>query len=263
MAGPMQTDVIATSPSLETALEALRARGLGLRRASEAPQPARARPSVSTGHPALDDALRTGGWPRGALAALDATPGSGATTLALRSVAACQAAGGLTAWIDLPGTFDPATAVRIGVDLGWLLVVRPANPGEAIELASWLARSGLIDLFGLDLGGMPAARAGLDRLATLMARGTSIGLVVDGPQGTANVRIVLEREAWLAVGRDLVGQRVMATVTRQRWSVAGATAQLDLWFGEGRRIDPLLVAAATPRPVEAVETQPVLRVIGA
>src|SRR5918995_6865687 len=174
MTGPMRTDVIATSPSLESALEALRARGLGLRRASEAPQPARARPSVPTGHPALDDALGTGGWPRGALAALDATPGSGATTLALGSVAACQATGGLAAWIDLPGTFDPATAVRLGVDLGWLLVVRPADPGEAIELASWLARSGLIDAFGLDLGGMPAARAALDRLATLMARGSSI-----------------------------------------------------------------------------------------
>jgi hypothetical protein len=257
----MQTDAVAISPSLETALESLRVRGLGLRRASEARRPERARPSVPTGHAALDGALGTDGWPRGALATLDATPGSGATTLALGTVAAAQASGGLAAWIDLPGTFDPAVATRQGVDLDWLLVVRPADAGEAIELAGWLARGGLIDVFALDIGSAPPARGTLDRLATLMARGSSVGLMVGGVAASASVRVALEREAWLAVGPDLVGQRVTATVTRHRWGMVGASAELDLWFGEGRRIDPLLVAAADPRPV--VETQPALRVIGA
>ena len=57
-----------------------------------------------------------------------------------------------------------------------------------------------------------------------------------------------------------------ATVTRHRWGAIGGSAELDLWFGEGRRIDPLLVAAAEPRPavaVETVETRPALSVIGA
>ena len=84
----MRTEAVALSSSLETALERLHARGMGLRRASEAPGPERARPSVPTGHAALDAALGNGGWPRGALAALDATPGSGATTLALGTLAA-------------------------------------------------------------------------------------------------------------------------------------------------------------------------------
>ncbi|MGH9226543.1 MAG: hypothetical protein ACRD2W_22780 [Acidimicrobiales bacterium] len=48
----------------------------------------------------------------------------------------------------------------------------------------------------------------------------------------------LERRAWLAVGRDLVGQRVQARVERTRGALAGADAQLDLWFAEGRRTDP-------------------------
>jgi hypothetical protein len=257
----MQTDAVAISPSLETALETLRARGLGLRRASEAPAPERARPSVPTGHAALDAALGNGGWPRGALAALDAIPGSGATTLALGTVAATQAAGGLAAWIDLPATFDPAVAGGLGVDLGWLLVVRPVDVGEAIELAGWLARGGLIDAFIIDLGGAVAPRAALDRLAKLMARGSGVGLIIGGMQATASVRVGLDRQAWLAVGRDLVGQRVAATVTRHRWGLAGAHAELDLWFGEGRHIDPLLVAAAEPRPV--VEARPALQVIGA
>ncbi|MDQ3691296.1 MAG: hypothetical protein M3406_14945, partial [Chloroflexota bacterium] len=75
----MRTDA-AVSPSLATALEVLRERGLGMRRGSEAPPLERRRPSVPTGHPSLDAALGTGGWPRGALALLDAPPGSGGTT---------------------------------------------------------------------------------------------------------------------------------------------------------------------------------------
>ena len=51
-----------------------------------------------------------------------------------------------------------------------------------------------------------------------------------------------------------------ATVERHRWALAGGTAELDLWFGEGRRIDPLLVTLAEPR---AIEERPALRVVSA
>ncbi len=259
-----RTDVPA-SPSLANALESLRARGLGLRRGSE-PEPLEAsRPAVPSGHAALDAALGTG-WPRGSLALLDAPAGSGATTLALCSVAAAQAAGGLAAWLDLDGTFDPAIAACGGVGLDWLLVARPHDTAEAIELAAWLGRSGLIDALVLDLGerGMPDRRA-LDRLGSLLARSGSTAALVVAPAGrdvagaVAGVRVALHRSAWLAVGRDLVGQRVRATVERHRWALAGASAELDLWFGEGRRIDPLLAAGAEPRPLE--EDRSMLRVV--
>jgi len=247
----MRTDAVAASPSLESALEALRARGLELRRGSEPVPPSHAshaRPAIPTGHAALDVALGTGGWPRGALASLDASPGSGATSLALSSLAACQASGGLVAWLDLDGVFDPATAQRAGVDLAWLLVARPADADEAVELAAWLARGGLLDAFVLDLGAASPSRAALDRLGALLTRAGGVGLLLAprAATATASVRVTLERLAWLAVGRDLVGQRVTATVTRQRWALAGAGAQLDLWFAEGRRIDPQLVSAAVP-----------------
>jgi hypothetical protein len=262
-----RTDV-AASPSLENALESLRARGLGLRRGSEAEPLETSRPAVPTGHPALDAVLGTGGWPRGALALLDAPAGGGATTLALRSVAAAQAAGGLAAWLDLEGTFDPAVAACSGVVLDWLLVARPQDPAEAIELAAWLGRSGLIDTLVLDLGerGVPERRA-LDRLGSLLARSGSTAALVVAPAGrivagaVAGVRVALHRSAWLAVGRDLVGQRVRAVVERHRWALAGASVDLELWFEEGRRIDPLLVAAAEPRPVVEVEERPALRVV--
>ena len=263
----LQTDA-PVSPSLATALETLRARGLGLRRGSEAPPLEHARPSVPTGHPRLDAALGTGGWPRGALTLLDAPLGSGATTLALGSLAAAQAAGGLTAWLDLDGSLDPAVAARLGVSLEWLLVARPHDAAEAIELAAWLGRSGLIDALVLDLGERAAPdRRALDRLGSLLARSGSTSALVLAPAGrtvagaAAGVRVALRRTAWLGIGRDLVGQRVHAVVERHRWALAGASAELDLWFGEGRRIDPLLATLA--EPLDLTVERPVLQVVSA
>jgi recombination protein RecA len=265
----MRTDAPPVPPSLATALETLRARGLELRRGSEPPTVAGARPAIPTGHPSLDAALGSGGWPRGALALLDAPAGGGATSLALGTLAAAQAAGGLAAWIDLDGTLDPAVAACLGVDPEWLLLGRPRDVGEAIDLAAWLGRSGLIDTLALDLGdrGVPDRRA-LDRLGSLLARsgGTTALLLVPAgrtPAGAvAGIRVSLHRVAWLAVGRDLVGQRVRAVVERHHWALAGGAAELDLWFGEGRRLDALAPALAERRMVEAVE-RPALRVVGA
>jgi recombination protein RecA len=264
----MQADAT-VSPSLATALETLRARGLGLRRGSDPATLPQAHPSVPTGHPALDAALGTGGWPRGALALLDAPLGGGGTTLALTTLAAAQAAGGLVAWLDLDGTFDPAVAARLGVILEWLLIARPTDPGEAIELAAWLGRSALIDALALDFGerAVPDRRT-LDRLGSLLARSGATSALVLAPGGravagtVAGVRVALHRSAWLAVGRDLVGQRVRAVVERHRWALAGGTAELDLWFGEGRWIDPLVPSLAEPVPM-LEEDRPALRVVGA
>ncbi|HEV8252182.1 MAG TPA: hypothetical protein VGQ66_02265 [Candidatus Limnocylindria bacterium] len=260
------TDAARVIRPIPELLEALRSHGL---RQGTDPGPMVAADPLPTGWPSLDAALLSGGWPRGALALLDAPAGGGATSLTLGSLAACQATGGLGAWLDPFGRFDPATAARLGVELEWLLVVRPADPAEAVELAGWLARSRLIDLLVLDLADAPPTR-GLDRLADLLLRaGGTCLLLAAGPGReaagrVAGVRVALARRAWLAVGEDLVGQRVSATVTRHRWALAGGSTELDLWFGEGRRIDPLLRLQAAPREVPAaVDEQPALRVISA
>lgn len=250
---------------LAVVLDELEARGL--RRGVDPGPMSPVRRSLPTGQPALDDALGTGGWPQGALALLDAPPGSGATSLALGSLAACQAAGGVVAYLDPTGSLDPATAVRLGVSLEWLLIVRPADAAEAVELAAWLAREGRIDALVLDLADSNLPR-GLDRLADLLVRTGGVTLLLAGAGREsagrlAGVRVTLQRRAWLAVGRDLVGQRVQATVTRQRWALAGGSAELDLYFAEGRRVDPLLRAAAAPLEERVAVAEPALRVVGA
>lgn len=258
------TDPALVVRPLPELLESLREHGL---RRGVDPGPMAPREALPTGQPELDVALRTGGWPRGALALLDAPPGSGATSLALGSLAACQAAGSVVAYLDPGASLDPATAARLGVALEWLLVIRPADAAEAVELAGWLARDGRIDAFVLDLTDVPAGSPrGLDRLADLLVRAGGVCLLLAGARGreaaerVASVRVGLQRQAWLAVGNDLVGQRVEATVTRHRWALAGARAELDLWFAEGRRIDPQLRAAAAP---QATAHEPALRVVGA
>lgn len=266
----MRTDA-PVSPSLAAALDTLRARGLEMRWGTDAPAPERARPAVPTGHAALDAALGTDGWPRGALALLDGPAGSGGTTLALGTLAAVHRAGGLAAWLDVDGTFDPAVAARLGVSHEWLLVARPRDPAEAVDLAGWLARSGLIDVLVLDLGVRSAPdRRALDRLGKVLGRAAATAVLLLAPAGrtvagaVAGIRVSLRRTAWLAVGDDVLGQRVLATVERHRWSVSGGRAELDLWFGEGRRIDPLAPTLAEPRPVEVIAAErPALRVVGA
>ena len=260
-----QADVSRPIRPLSELLEALRERGL--RRGVGSPDLMPAQVPLPTGHPQLDTALGTGGWPRGSLALLDAPLGSGATSLALGTLAACQASGGVVAYLDPAHSLDPATASRLGVNLEWLLVVRPADAAEAVELAGWLAREGRIDALVLDLAGGAAPR-GLDRLADLLVRAGCVTLLLAGAGRetagrVASVRVALRRQAWLAAGRDLVGQRVVATVTRQRWALAGGCAELDLFFTEGRRVDALLRAAAAPLEEERVEPQPALRVVGA
>jgi hypothetical protein len=268
MLRPMQTD--AARP-LADVLESLQAKGL---RKGVGPMPGQVlAPAISSGHPGLDEALRTGGWPRGSLALLDAPIGTGATSLALATLSACQSAGGLVAWLDLEGSFDPATAARSGVDLEWLLLARPYDPVEAVELTAWLARTRLLDVLVLDLGLPSVASRSLARLPELLTRSGATVLALaphasETVAGVAGVRVALERRAWLAVGRDLVGERVHATVARHRWALAGASADLDLWFTEGRRIDPLLPSLALPAAPHSVVSvpahdQPALQILSA
>jgi hypothetical protein len=260
----MQTD--AARP-LADILEALQSKGL---RRGVGPMPGQVVvPAVPTGQPLLDEALRTGGWPRGSLALLDAPLGAGATSLALGTLSACQSAGGLVAWLDLEGSFDPSTAARSGVNLEWLLLARPRDALEAVELTAWLARTRLLDVLVLDLGLATVVSRTLARLPELLTRFGSVVLALapaarESVGSVAGIRVSLERRAWLAVGRDLVGERIHATVARHRWALAGASAELDLWFAEGRRIDRLLAAAASAQPtLTPVEERPALHVLSA
>lgn len=204
--------------------------------------------AVSTGFPALDALLGTGGLPRRAGATLRGDASSGKTTLALRSVAEAQAVGGIVAWLDIGRTFDPLEAAARGVDLTWLVVLRPVDAEEGLRLAGALVSGRAVDLLVLDVPPRlaPATEALLRRLAA-HARRIGVQLLVLEPlelaaplhgalAEAAGVRLELERVGWLRLGRDIVGQRTAVTVAKNRFGPPGRQIELEIrYFDEGER----------------------------
>jgi len=110
---------------------------------------ATAQPIVRSGFEAIDGLI--GGLPSQGTVSLVGDPCSGTTTLALRSMAEAQASGAIGAWLDLPGRFDPLEAAARGVDLRWLVVVRPVVATDGLRIAGSLLGSRSVDLLVLDL----------------------------------------------------------------------------------------------------------------
>jgi hypothetical protein len=238
-----------------------------------APSPSAPDEVVSTGFPALDAILGVRGLPREVGAAFRGGPSSGKTTLALRCVASAQERGAIAAWLDPARVFDPVEAVGRGVDLRWLLVVRPVDLEEGFGLAASLLSGRSVDLLVVDLPARPRGRMD-ERLRRLFAHGRRVGarLIVLEPASlvrssaavlaeSAGLHLDLERRAWLRLGREVVGQRTEVTVTRDRQGLAGRSATLDIhYLGEGERavVAQLRAAAAPGNAPSAPVTPPVV-----
>ena len=100
---------------------------------------------LSTGHGALDLVLG-GGWPIGRLCEVVGPAGAGKRTLGLAAVASAQREGKTVAWVDGSHDLDPAVAIRLGVDLGRMLVSQPDTLEQGLDIVESLARSGAVDL---------------------------------------------------------------------------------------------------------------------
>jgi RecA/RadA recombinase len=207
---------------------------------------------VRTGFPALDAIVGPAGQglPRSASVALTGAPSSGATTLALRLVAEAQADGAIVAWLDLARALDPVEAAARGVRLDWLVVLTPETLDEGLSIAGMLLAARSVDVLVVDLpprpnaGTTPAKVADrLRRLAALARRAETLLVALEPPGLTAGLatavaestglRLQLERQAWIRLGRDIVGQRTEATVARSRYGPPGRRAELRILYAEG------------------------------
>ena len=217
----------------------------------EAPQAAPHGPAdvISTGFPDLDAILGPSGLPREVSVVVRGGPSSGKTTLALRCVAEAQAAGAIVAWLDLARAFDPVEAVGRGVDLRWLLVIRPADVMEGLGLAGSLLSGRCLGLLVVDLPVRRQVRVDgqLGRLVA-HARRSGARLVVLEPAAVdgrlrastldqaSGLRLELERRAWLRLGRDVVGQRTTVAVAKNRYGPPGRSVDLDIrYLPDGER----------------------------
>jgi RecA/RadA recombinase len=128
---------------------------------------------IPTGFQELDALLAAGGLPRAGTVVLRGNGSSGATTLALRTVAEAQAGGALVAWVDLARSLDPVEAAARGVRLEWLAVLVPDSVDEALAMAGSLLQARAADLLVLDLAGArdrPAKSPGAPATSTSSAR---------------------------------------------------------------------------------------------
>lgn len=101
---------------------------------------------LPTGFPLLDEQLPGGGWRPGMLVEiLLPYPGIGETRLLLPALSALSRRGRWLAWVAPPWIPYAPALLAAGVDLQYLLVVRPASDQDAL----WAAEQALRDAGGV------------------------------------------------------------------------------------------------------------------
>ena len=199
------------------------------------------RGAVSSGFPALDAATGLGGFPRGRITELIGRPTSGCGTVAARTVAA---AGGYSAWVDVPGLVDVDALARCGVDLERLFILRPPRTGDALAVAAQLMACGQFAVVVLDAladltpgGETSAAVARFVRVVgPPLGRSTTAALVLASPDQhyrslahAAALRISLARSGLIRRGGVLRGWRAHAQVLKSPGAQGGESG-IEVWL---------------------------------
>ena len=248
---------------------------------------------IPTGSFGLNAALGINGYPKGRLVELYGKEMSGKSFMSLLAIANVQKQGGRAVLFDVEHAFDPTWAAKLGVDVQNLYVSQPETAEDTLEACVTLAQTGEVDLIVVDSTAAmipkseledPIEKMGIALLARVMSKGLKklvnaasggktciifvnqlrdkpgvmFGETTTTPGGRAlkfyaSIRVEVSVKGKLKVGDDIVGQRVVAKVKKNKLAIPFKSTEFNLLYATGLDIADELVETAIARNIITID----------